>query len=257
MKWARFALAENSYAGYLENGTLFVVEGDIFAGEWQETGETFPLDDVTLLAPCLPTKVIGIGLNYRDHAEEMNMALPSEPLVFFKAPSAVIGPGEAILYPDWIGRMDYEAELAVVIGRRAKNVPAAEADAYIFGYTCGNDVTARRLQKKDGQWARAKSFDTFCPLGPWVVAGLDAAKLNVFLELNGEIKQKSNTSQLMFGPRELVASLSRFMTLEPGDVILTGTPSGVGPMTTGDRVTVRIEAIGDLTNNIEQAASCD
>lgn len=250
MKWSRFIHNNREYTGYLEGESLWVIEGDQFLGNWQKTGETFTLAEVTLQAPCKPTKVIGIGLNFRDHAKEMKMELPDEPIMFLKPPTSVIGPGADIIWPEWVGQMDYEAELAVVIGRQARNVPTAEALKYIFGYTCGNDVTARRLQKKDGQWARAKSFDTFCPLGPWIVTDVDVSDLAISLELNGEIKQKSSTNQLVFGIAELVAFTSRVMTLEAGDVILTGTPSGIGPLKPGDQVTVRIEQIGELTNPV-------
>ena len=249
MKWARFMSHGNQYTGYLDGDLLKTITGDQF-GHYQDAGEIFPLNDVTLLAPCQPTKVVCIGLNYHDHAVEMKMELPEEPLLFLKPPSAVIGHNQPIVYPDWIGRMDYEAELALVIGKRAKNVSVQEAVAHIFGYTCGNDVTARHLQKKDGQWSRAKSFDTFCPLGPWIVTGLDASSLRISLDVNGEVKQTSSTAQLIFNPVQLVAAVSRVMTLEPGDVIMTGTSSGVGPLKNGDRVTIHIEGIGELSNPV-------
>lgn len=249
MKWARFIVHGSQYTGYLDGDLLKTITGDQF-GHYQDTGETFPLSEVTLLAPCQPTKVVCIGLNYHDHAVEMKMELPEEPLLFLKPPSAVIGHNQPIVYPDWIGRMDYEAELALVIGKKTKNVTAQEASAHIFGYTCGNDVTARHLQKKDGQWSRAKSFDTFCPLGPWIVTGLDASGLSISLDVNGEVKQQSSTAQLIFNPVQLVAAVSRVMTLEPGDVIMTGTSSGVGPLKTGDRVTIHIEGIGELSNPV-------
>lgn len=254
MKWVRFAHKDREYAGFLEEESLFAVNGEIYGSGWQKTGEVFALQDVRLLAPCRPTKVVCIGLNYRDHAEEMKHELPTEPLLFLKPPSAVIGAGEQIVYPQWIGRMDYEAELALVIGKRAKNVSVEEAAGHIFGYTCGNDVTARHLQKKDGQWSRAKSFDTFCPLGPWIVTGVNATFLAIVLDVNGEVKQKSNTAQLIYGPEALVSFVSQVMTLEPGDVLLTGTPAGVGPLLPGDSVTVEIEGIGRLTNTVVTAS---
>lgn len=250
MKWARFVHNDREYTGFLEGERLFAVSGDFFGNDWQKTGDTFSLSEVRLLAPCRPTKIMCIGLNYRDHAAEMKEKLPEEPILFLKPPSAVIGPGDDIVYPQWIGRMDYEAELAVVIGRRAKNVSAAQAEDVIFGYTCANDVTGRHLQKKDGQWSRAKSFDTFCPLGPWIVTGVNASALAISLRVNDEVKQASSTSQLVCGPAQLVAFVSRVMTLEPGDVILTGTPSGIGPLNPGDSVTVDIEQIGQLTNSV-------
>ena len=250
MKWVRFKKGNCEYTGFLAEELLHVTEGDIYVGEWRKTGEAFPLAEVELLAPCRPTKVVCVGLNYRDHAQEMGEDLPAEPIIFLKPPSAVIGAGQFIVYPEWIGRMDYEAELVVVLGKRGKNINSADAAEYIFGYTCGNDITARHLQKKDGQWSRAKSFDTFCPLGPWIVTGIDASALDISLVVNGETKQQSSTTQLVVNPAELVAFVSRVMTLEPGDVILTGTPSGVGPLKPGDSVTVRIGKVGELTNTV-------
>lgn len=250
MKWVRFKKNNCEHAGFLAETALHAVEGEIYTGDWRKTGEVFHLSEVELLAPCRPTKVVCIGLNYRDHAEEMGEDLPAEPILFLKPPSAVIGTGQFILYPEWIGRMDYEAELAVVLGKRGKNIAAGEAAEYIFGYTCGNDITARQLQKKDGQWSRAKSFDTFCPLGPWIATGIDVSALEITLSVNGELKQQSSTNQLVADPAQLVAFVSRVMTLEAGDVILTGTPSGVGPLKPGDSVTVRIEGIGELTNTV-------
>ena len=250
MKWARFLFQDKEYTGFLEEEMLYVVEGNIYTGDWQKTGQTVSLADATLQSPCTPSKVVCIGLNYRDHAAEMKEELPQEPLMFMKPPSTVIGPGEPIIKPAWIGRMDYEAELAVVIGTQAKNVSEAEANDYIFGFTCGNDVTARHLQKTDGQWTRAKSFDTFCPLGPWIATDIDVSNTNISLQLNGETRQNSNSDQLVFNPQKLVALISRVMTLNVGDVILTGTPSGVGPMDAGDQVTVKIAQIGELTNPV-------
>jgi len=250
MKWVRFKKGNREYTGFLAEELLHVTEGDIYVGEWRKTGEAFPLAEVELLAPCRPTKVVCVGLNYRDHAQEMGEDLPAEPIIFLKPPSAVIGAGQFIVYPEWIGRMDYEAELVVVLGKRGKNITSADAAEYIFGYTCGNDITARHLQKKDGQWSRAKSFDTFCPLGPWIVTGIDASALDISLVVNGETKQQSSTTQLVVNPAELVAFVSRVMTLEPGDVILTGTPSGIGPLKPGDSVTVRIGKVGELTNTV-------
>ncbi|MBS3900167.1 MAG: fumarylacetoacetate hydrolase family protein [Dethiobacter sp.] len=250
MKWVRFKKGNCEYTAFLAEETLHAVEGDIYTGDWHKTGELFLLAEVELMAPCRPTKVVCIGLNYRDHAQEMGEALPAEPILFLKPPSAVIGAGQFILYPEWIGRMDYEAELAVVIGKRGKNIAAGDAWQHIFGYTCGNDITARHLQKKDGQWSRAKSFDTFCPLGPWIVTEIDASALDISLTVNGELKQQSSTTQLVANPAQLVAFVTRVMTLEAGDVILTGTPAGVGPLKPGDSVTVRIGSVGELTNTV-------
>ena len=194
-----------------------------------------------------PSKIVCVGLNYRDHAKEMRVELPAYPIIFLKPPSALIGPGEAIVYPPQTKELHYEGELAVVIKDKIKNIQAAEAAAHILGYTCGNDVTARDLQRLDGQWARAKSFDTFCALGPEVVP-LDPADLAIKTLLNGEVKQSSRTSEMVFRVDYLVAFISQVMTLEPEDVIMTGTPAGIGPMHKGDRIVVEIEGIGRLEN---------
>ncbi|MBI4774749.1 MAG: fumarylacetoacetate hydrolase family protein [Deltaproteobacteria bacterium] len=206
------------------------------------------LRDLELLAPVNPGQIVAVGLNYRDHAEELGMAIPENPILFMKPRTSVIGPNADILLPPSSKRVDFEAELGVVIGRRARKVPVDEAFHFILGYTCLNDVTARDLQKKDGQWTRAKSFDTFCPLGPWIETELDPSDLLVRLFLNGEPKQKSSTSNLIFSVPELVGFISHVMTLDPGDVIATGTPSGIGPMAAGDEVEVVIDGIGILTN---------
>jgi 2-keto-4-pentenoate hydratase/2-oxohepta-3-ene-1,7-dioic acid hydratase in catechol pathway len=209
------------------------------------------LDQVELLAPCRPTKIVAVGLNYAGHAAEVGAELPAEPLIFLKPPSAVLGPGAAIVYPGHLSqRVDYEAELAVVIGRRAGRVRRAEAGAFVAGYTCANDVTARDLQRQDGQWSRAKGFDTFCPLGPWLVKGLDPSDVAVRCRVNGELRQDGRTADLIFGVEDLIAHISAVMTLEPGDVILTGTPAGIGPLQPGDRVAVEVEGIGTLENRV-------
>lgn len=204
-----------------------------------------------IAAPVIPGKIIAVGLNYRDHAREMALEIPSEPILFMKPSSSVIGPDETIRYPSQSSRVDYEAELAVVIGTTCRNVNAASAQDCILGYTCFNDVTARDLQAKDGQWTRAKSFDTFTPLGPWIVTGLnDPHGLTVTARLNGEVRQSSNTANLIFSVFDLVEFISHIMTLDPGDVIATGTPSGVGPMECGDVVEIEIEGIGVLKNTV-------
>jgi len=204
-----------------------------------------------LLPPCQPSKIVCLGLNYRDHAEEMGFAIPAEPILFLKPPSSIIGHGDAIVYPEQSARVDYEAELAVVMARRCRMVSPVEASGCILGYTCLNDVTARDLQAKDGQWTRAKSFDTFAPLGPWIETGLaDPHCLDIRLSVNGEVKQSSNTRHLIFSIPEIVAYISGIMTLEPGDVIATGTPSGIGPLKRGDTVCVEIQDIGVLENRV-------
>lgn len=197
-----------------------------------------------------PSKIIAAGLNYKDHAEELGMPLPDEPLIFFKPSSSVIGNGQNIILPSASKQVDYEAELAVVIVKQGKDISADKASDYIAGFTCANDVTARDLQKKDGQWSRAKGFDTFTPLGPRVVNDVDPANLDIKLLLNGQIKQSSNTNQMIFNVYQLVSFASKIMTLLPGDIILTGTPPAVGPMHKGDKVEVRIQGIGSLVNTV-------
>jgi 2-keto-4-pentenoate hydratase/2-oxohepta-3-ene-1,7-dioic acid hydratase in catechol pathway len=215
------------------------------------TGIRFSLSDIRLLAPILPSKVICIGQNYADHAREMGGEPPEEPVIFLKPSTAVSGLGDPILRPTQLsGRVDYEGELAVVIGRLCQRVTADRVAEVIFGYTCANDVTARDLQARDGQWTRAKGFDTFCPLGPWIETGADPADLEITTRLNGEIKQHSRTSLLIHDVQELVMFVSQVMTLLPGDVLLTGTPAGVGPMDKGDEVSVTIEGIGTLSNPV-------
>jgi 2-keto-4-pentenoate hydratase/2-oxohepta-3-ene-1,7-dioic acid hydratase in catechol pathway len=220
-------------------------------GGVQFTGATFPLDDVRLLAPVLPSKVVAVGRNYADHAREMGAEPPSEPILFLKPSTAVVGHGDQIAYPVKLTqRVDYEGELAVIIGRLCREVPAAQAAEVIFGYTCANDVTARDLQARDGQWTRAKGFDTFCPLGPWIETDADPADLELTTVVNGELRQQARTSQMLYDVPALVEYVSTVMTLLPGDVLLTGTPAGVGPLEDGDEVSVTIETIGSLRNTV-------
>ena len=197
-----------------------------------------------------PSKIVCVGLNYIDHAKELNMRIPVEPIIFLKPPSAVIFNNEKIKYPKTSKQVDYEAELAVVIGKKCKNISEKNSKKYILGYACLNDVTARDLQKKDGQWTRAKSFDTFCPLGPHIVSGINPNNLKIELYLDGKLKQSSNTKNLIFKIPELVSFISKIMTLEKYDVIATGTPVGVGPVKIGDKIEIKIEKIGTLTNYI-------
>jgi len=203
-----------------------------------------------ILSPVQPSKIILVGLNYRDHARELRMAIPKEPVIFLKPPTAVIANAGNIIYPSGVKRLDYEAELALVVKKTARNIPAKSAKNYILGYTCLNDVTARDLQKKDGQWTRSKSFDTFCPIGPWIETKLDPSNLRIQCRLNDKLKQDSSTANFIFPVEYLVCFISRIMTLFPGDVISTGTPVGVGPMQPGDRVEVEIEGIGKLFNQV-------
>ncbi len=198
----------------------------------------------------IPSKIIAVGLNYIDHAKELKMKVPAEPVIFLKPSSSVIFNNEKIKYPKMSKQVDYEAELAVVIGKKCKNVSEENSKKYILGYVCLNDVTARDLQKKDGQWTRAKSFDTFCPLGPHIVSGIDPGNLKIELFLNGKLKQSSNTKNLIFKIGKLVSFISKIMTLEKYDVIATGTPVGVGPVKIGDKIEVKIEKIGTLTNYV-------
>ena len=239
-------------------GGFRVIPGDFAEGELDSlkahaTTAAIPGQVVTaprVLVPVAPSKIVAIGLNYKDHAAEMGKPLPAEPLMFLKPSTAVIGPGDAIRIPDNAGRVDHEAELGIVIGKRASRVPAASALDYVLGFTCVNDVTARELQRRDVQYTRGKGFDTFAPLGPCIAIGLDASALDIEGLVNGETRQSSNTRQLIFSVPEIVAFVSGVMTLLPGDVIATGTPSGVGPLTAGDRVTVKIEGIGELSNRV-------
>ena len=219
-------------------------------GDPTYTGRSWPLSQVRLLAPILPSKVVAVGKNYADHAAEMNSELPKSPLIFLKPSTSVIGPGVPILLPSQSQNVHFEGELAVVIGRPCRDVKAANASSVILGYTCANDVTARDLQSSDGQWTRAKGFDSFCPLGPWIETDLDPGDVAVTTEVDGEVKQDGHTADLVFLVSELVEFITAVMTLLPGDVILTGTPAGVGPITAGQTVSVSIEGIGTLTNPV-------
>jgi len=230
------------------DGDLFWLQGDVFSD--YTAGAPIARDGLTFLAPVTPTKIVAIGLNYKDHAAEVNKPLPAEPLMFIKPSTAVIGPDEPIRLPRGVGEIHYESELALVIGRTASHVRAADAGRYVLGLTCLNDVTARELQRKDIQYTRAKGFDTFAPIGPCIATGLDSSSLAIEGWVNGERKQSSNTNQLIFPVERLVEFVSHVMTLNPGDVITTGTPSGVGPLRAGDRVTVKVEGIGELSNPV-------
>jgi 2-keto-4-pentenoate hydratase/2-oxohepta-3-ene-1,7-dioic acid hydratase in catechol pathway len=222
-------------------------------GQPNFTGRRWPLADVRVLAPILPSKVIAVGRNYAKHAAEFGNEVPTAPMLFIKPSTSVIGPNAAIKLPKASSRVDFEGELAIVIGQPVKNVPASKAAAAILGYTIANDVSARDLQKSDGQWGRAKGFDTFCPLGPWIETSIDASDLALRTEVSGEIKQDGRTSDLVHSIEELVEFISGVMTLLPGDVILTGTPEGVGEITDGDEVSITIEGIGTLTNPVQHA----
>jgi len=254
MRLARFSAGGTVHFAVMENDVVSVISvEDFFSGGLGETDriEFFKVEDISILAPVLPSKIVAIGLNYRAHAAEFNQEIPEEPLFFMKPSTAVIGPGENIVYPKHMShRVDYEGELALVIGAEAKDISISEAPSYILGYTAFNDVTARDLQGRDGQWTRAKSFDTFAPLGPWIETELDPCSVTIESSLNGEVRQNSNTSDMIFNVFELVSFVSKVMTLLPGDVIATGTPPGVGKMKPGDIVEVRISGIGALTNTV-------
>lgn len=251
MKLARFQYKDSIYFGQVVGSKVFVIEGDIFA-QYQVTAKAFELSQVKLLAPIDPGKMICVGFNYLSHINEMrkDMTIPEEPVTFMVSPTAVIGPEDAIqlIYSDH--EVHHEAELAVVIGKEAKNVSPENAEDYILGYTCGNDVSDRTLQKKDGQWTRAKSFPTFKPLGPYIVTDLNPSNLQIQARVNGVVKQNSNTSHLIKDVPYLVSFVSQYMTLKPGDVIMTGTPEGVGPINPGDVCEIEIEGIGILRNPV-------
>jgi 2-keto-4-pentenoate hydratase/2-oxohepta-3-ene-1,7-dioic acid hydratase in catechol pathway len=229
-------------------GQWRLVSGDIF-GKFT-LGEEVAHESLKLLAPVSPSKIVCVGLNYRDHALEQGKPLPPEPLLFIKPSTSVIGPGAAIESPAWAGRIDHEAELGVVIGKVAKNVPIGKASDYILGLTCVNDVTARDLQNKDGQYTRCKGFDTFAPVGPCIALGLEGKDLEIRGYVNGQMRQNSRTRELIFTIPELVTFITSVMTLLPGDIISTGTPSGIGPIAPGDSVTIHVEGVGALTNPV-------
>jgi len=254
VKIARFSRGDLIAFGILDEDELVVLKGDpMFAG-YDPTGERVALGDVKLLAPVIPrSKVVAVGKNYRDHAAEMGGQAPEAPLLFLKPNTAVVGPGDQIVLPPQSAQVEHEGELAVVIGRIAKNVRAADAAGYVFGYTVANDVTARDLQRADGQWARAKGFDTFCPLGPVIETELDLAESTLQTRVNGDARQSSRLSEMVHDVASIIEYASSVWTLLPGDVILTGTPAGVGPLVEGDTVEVEISGIGVLSNPVRRA----
>jgi 2-keto-4-pentenoate hydratase/2-oxohepta-3-ene-1,7-dioic acid hydratase in catechol pathway len=232
------------------DGAWQLIEGDIF-GTFKE-GERIASSGHKVLAPIMPSKIVAVGLNYKDHAAEQNKPLPAEPLIFLKPSTSVIGPGESIVLPPTAGRVDHEAELGIVIGTRAKNVRREDALRHLFGLICVNDVTARELQVKDVQYTRAKGFDTFAPIGPCIATGVDHARgLAVEGWVNDMCRQKSSTRELIFPIDHIIAFVSSVMTLLPGDIISTGTPAGIGPLKAGDRVTIKVEGVGELVNTVE------
>jgi 2-keto-4-pentenoate hydratase/2-oxohepta-3-ene-1,7-dioic acid hydratase in catechol pathway len=250
MRLVRFLAKEGPACGILSNDEVVELGEDGFAS-LSSRRAVHRAAGVRLLAPCVPTKVVAVGLNYRDHARELGMAVPETPILFLKPPTAVIGPDDDIHYPAMSRQVDYEGELGIVIRDRVSRITPAQSRQHILGYTCANDVTARDLQKQDGQWTRAKGFDTFCPVGPWIETDLDPNDLQIETYMNGERRQSSRTSQFVFDVDHLVSFISQVMTLEPGDLIITGTPAGIGPMQRGDTVEVRIEGIGSLVNKVK------
>ncbi len=254
MRICRFAVGGGEVAFGVVDGEdeathVTAIKGHPF-GAFELSTARFPLGEVRLLAPVLPSKVIGIGKNYAEHAREMGAEPPAEPVVFLKPSTSVIGPGDPITYPALSNDVHHEAELAVVIGRLCREVPLERAAEVVLGYTAANDVTARDLQRTDAQWTRAKGFDGFCPIGPWIVTDVDPNDLALSCTVNGELRQDGRTSDMLRGVSELVAYVSAVMTLLPGDVLLTGTPAGVGPVAAGDQIVIEIEGIGSLTNRV-------
>lgn len=251
MRIVRFRHNSREAWGVLKGSRVFALKGHHFE-RIELSRPSFSLDKVKLLPPAVPSKIILVGLNYRDHAKELNMPIPKEPIIFLKPNTSLLAHKESIIYPKGVQRLDYEAELAFVIKKEGKNISPKNAGDYILGYTCLNDVTARDLQKKDIQWTRSKSFDTFCPLGPWIETEINPRKLKVSSYLNGKLKQDSSTANFIFSVPFLISFISKIMTLFPGDVISTGTPPNVGPMQPGDTIEIEIEGIGRLVNKVKE-----
>jgi 2-keto-4-pentenoate hydratase/2-oxohepta-3-ene-1,7-dioic acid hydratase in catechol pathway len=250
MRFIRYSIGdEKPRYGWVFQDKVGPIEGEPF-GEYRRLEAGMPLDRVRLLAPVLPGKIIAVGRNYADHAKERGVDVPEIPLIFLKPPSSVIGPGDKIVMPPQSQRVDHEGELAVVIGKAGRWIQAEKAMEHVLGYTAANDVTARDLQQKDGQWTRGKGFDTFCPLGPWIETDLDPTDMRVTCRVNGEMRQVASTREMVFTIQQLIAFISSVMTLVPGDVILTGTPAGIGALQAGDVVEVEIEGIGTLRNPV-------
>jgi 2-keto-4-pentenoate hydratase/2-oxohepta-3-ene-1,7-dioic acid hydratase in catechol pathway len=235
--------------GWIQGDQVGEIEGNVFEAYMRKEAKT-PATSVKLLAPVVPSKIICVGRNYVEHAKELGNDVPKIPMIFFKPPSAILAPGEAILLPPQSKQVEHEAELVVVIGKRGRNITAEQAKNYIFGYTVGNDVTARDLQRTDERWARAKGFDTFCPIGPWIDTDFDISDAVITSRVNDQPRQMASTRDMVFGVPTLIAFISSVMTLEPGDLIFTGTPSGVGPLKAGDEVVVEIEGLGVLRNPV-------
>ncbi|MEX2143710.1 MAG: fumarylacetoacetate hydrolase family protein [Anaerolineales bacterium] len=251
MRIIRFTDKKNSPRyGWVLDDKVGLIEGNPFEAFKRGTAE-LPLDSVTLLPPTLPSKIICVGRNYVAHAQEHDAEVPDVPLLFLKPPSSIIGPGDTIFLPPQSQRIEHEAELAVVIGRRSRWLNPEDVNDAILGFLVANDVTARDLQRRDGQWTRGKGFDTFCPIGPWIETEFDAADAVISCTVNGELRQMGSTRDMVFPLRQLVAYASSVMTLEPGDLLLTGTPAGVGPLADGDELVTSIEGLGELRNPVK------
>lgn len=247
----RYSYQDSIGYGRLDNHTVYPLTGSFLDPDNTESGNSIPVDKVCILAPVMPSKAVCVGLNYKAHTQELNMDLPTTPVLFMKPSTAVIAHKDVIVPPAWMSsRTDYEGELVIVIGKTAHRVNEKDASSYIFGYTIGNDVTARDLQNPQGQWTVAKGFDTFLPLGPVVKTGIDVSDISVETRVNGVVKQQSSTSHLIFKPAFLVSYISQVMTLYPGDIIMTGTPAGIGPVSGGDVIEVSIGGIGTLSNTV-------
>jgi 2-keto-4-pentenoate hydratase/2-oxohepta-3-ene-1,7-dioic acid hydratase in catechol pathway len=251
VRLVRFRFSDRIATGVVEDDVVQPLQGTFFEEPFP-TGEEIPVADVRLLAPVIPSKIVAVARNNPAHAAELGNAVPAHPMLFFKPATSVIGPGDPIPIPQGSERVDHEAELAAVIGRLCRRVTEEEAPKYVLGYTCANDVTARDWQQADGQWARAKGSDGFCPLGPWIETELDASDAAVVARVNGDERQRGRTSDFVFSPAALISFISRSITLLPGDVVLTGTPSGVGPLVPGDRVEVEVDGLGILENTVAQ-----
>jgi 2-keto-4-pentenoate hydratase/2-oxohepta-3-ene-1,7-dioic acid hydratase in catechol pathway len=249
MKLIRFLHKNRASCGILQGGFINIIKEDWF-GTNTLTGDSVSPESVRILPPSLPSKIVAVGLNYGKHASELGMDMPTEPLIFIKPPSSIIGHCDKIVYPPCVSRLDYEAELAFVIKEKCKGIEAEEAGEYILGYTCFNDITARDIQKKDGQWTRAKSFDTFAPAGPVIATQINLENTAIRLYHNGKVRQESCASDLIFPPHEILSYVSKIMSLNPGDIIATGTPPGIGAMNRGDTVEVEIDGIGRLKNSV-------
>lgn len=253
MRIVRVKSAEGAVWGVVDGSEVRLLPDGPFATALDPADSLGRLEDFDLLAPAVPSKIVCVGRNYVAHAAEHGADVPSEPLLFLKPPSAVLAPGGAIVLPELSHQVEHESELALVVGSRAYRVPQDRAWSFVLGVTCGNDVTARDLQRSDDQWTRGKGFDTFCPLGPWLVTGMgeeQAGGLELSCRVNGQLRQEARTDQMVFSPAFLISYVTQVMTLEPGDVIMTGTPAGVGPLEQGDTVEVEIEDIGTLTNTV-------